>query len=318
MSFQYSVVIPVYRAVDTLPTLVEQLSSVLGNSLVEIVLVYDCGLKESLAKIKELSLKNPLVKGIELTRNYGQHNATICGFEMAGKSDFIITLDEDLQHFPKDINLLINKQKAEDADVVYGVYTEKNHTFFRNFTSSVLKKLLAIGIPELNADYSSFRLIKTSVAKSTIEMKNSYTFLDGYLTWVTSNVASVQVSHGESQAGNSSYSIKKLIEHSINIFVTFSNLPIRLLSYFSILFFVFSFIYAIFIVVSSMTIKEYDAGFPTLVSMLSFGFGAVLLGLGILGEYIQRINLKTTNRPNYSVKHIHSGRGHNQEKQSSN
>lgn len=306
MPFRYSVVIPVYRAVDTLPILVDRLSQVLGNKLTGIVLVYDCGHEQSLAKILEICNQNPLVKGVELTRNYGQHNATICGFEMVENADFIITLDEDLQHFPKDIPALIEKQKESKADVVYGVYAEKNHSFFRNFTSSILKKLLAVGIPELNNKYSSFRLIRTDIAKSTIGMKNSYTFLDGYLTWVTSSVESVLVNHGESQAGQSSYSTRALIEHSINIFVTFSNLPIRLVSYFSIFFFVFSFIYAIFIIISSITVKEYDAGFPTLVVMLSFGFASVLLGIGILGEYIQRINLKTTNRPNYAVKHIHS------------
>ncbi len=300
----YSVVIPIYRAVDTLPILVERISKVLGNQLTEIILVFDGGKPTSWKKIKELCSKYDFVKGIELFRNYGQHNATICGFSLVSNSNFVITMDEDLQHLPKDILHLIEKQNAVDADVVYGIFKKRRHSFFRNITSKILKKLLKIGIPELNSDFSSFRLIKTEVAKETIDLKNSYTFLDGYLTWITHNVDSVYVTHEKSQAGESAYSLRKLVEHSINIFVTFSGLPIRMLTYFSFLFFILSFSYAFYIIISKLTNVDYDAGFPTIVSMLGFGFGSVLFGLGIIGEYVQRINLKTTNRPNYIVKKI--------------
>ncbi len=306
MIVKFSVVIPVYRAVDTLPILVDHIQRELGAQLHEIIFVFDYGNPFSLTKIKELCATHNFVKGIELSRNYGQHNATICGFSVVNNSRFIITMDEDLQHLPEDIQKLIHQQTISEADVIYGIYEERSHSFFRNLTSKLLKKLLEVGIPELSRHYSSFRLIKTEIAKQTIGMRNSYTFLDGYLTWVTNSVSAIPVSHGSSQAGQSSYSIRRLVEHSINIFVTFSVLPIRLLTYFSILFFFLSFSYSIYIIISKLTIIDYDAGFPTLVSMLGFGFGSILLGLGIIGEYIQRINLKTTNRPNFVIKEIFS------------
>jgi undecaprenyl-phosphate 4-deoxy-4-formamido-L-arabinose transferase len=299
----YSVVIPVFRGEETLVKLANQLNKLEGILIKEIIFVFDNGLPKSWEIIKQLSEQYQNVKGISLSRNYGQHNATICGIQHS-TADFIITMDEDLQHNPKEISILIKNQSINNYDLVYGVYHELNHSFFRNFTSKILKKLLIFGIPELHRDYSSYRLIKKEVANRMVDMKNSYTFLDGYLTWITTNVSSVKIKHHNSQSGESSYTLRKLIEHSINIFVTFSGHPIRFLTYLSLLFFVFSFAYSFFIIISALTSVDYDAGFPTIVSMLGFGFGSLLLGLGIVGEYIQRINLKTTNRPNYNIREI--------------
>lgn len=299
----YSVVIPVFRGEETLVKLANQLNKLESILIKEIIFVFDNGSPKSWEIIKKLSEQYQNTKGISLSRNYGQHNATICGIQHA-TADFIITMDEDLQHDPTEINTLIQEQEKSNADLVYGVYHELNHSFFRNLTSKILKKLLIFGIPELHQDYSSYRLIKKEIANRMVEMKNSYTFLDGYLTWITTNVSSIKIRHYNSQSGESSYTLRKLIEHSINIFVTFSGHPIRFLTYLSLVFFMFSFAYSFYIVISALTLVDYDAGFPTIVSILGFGFGSLLLGLGIIGEYIQRINLKTTNRPNYNIREI--------------
>lgn len=298
-----SVVIPVYRAIETLEVLNNQLHEVLGDNLAEIVFVYDCGNPLSWKLIEELSKKHPKTIGVHLGRNYGQHNATICGFEYTS-GDYVVTMDEDLQHDPNSIPEMLNALKENGYDLVYGKYLDRKHSGFRNITSRLLGRLLSSGIPDLHPDYSAFRIMRKPIALATTSMRNSYTFLDGYITWITSDVGSIQVPHGESQAGESSYTFKKLLEHSINIFVTFSNLPIRLLTYFAILFFVGSTFYSIYILINSMLYDNYLAGFPTLMVVLGFGFGFTLMGLGIIGEYIQRINLKTTNRPNYTVSEV--------------
>lgn len=298
----YSIVIPVFRAKESL----EKICTSIDQNLeaYEVIFVFDCGLTDSLNTIKKLSDQFEKVHGIELSRNYGQHNAIICGIERA-KGDWIVTMDEDLQHDPGDIIKLIQKQKETKADLVYGVYHELSHSKFRNLTSQILKKILSIGLPELHSDYTSFRLINAEMAKKTCEMTNSYTFLDGYLSWLTTNIASVVVSHGESQEGQSAYTIKKLIEHSINIFITFSNLPIRILTFSAFAFFLFSTLYAVFIIISSVTYRDYNAGFPTLIAFLGFGLGLVLFGLGTIGEYLSRVNHKTTKRPNYFIRRIY-------------
>jgi undecaprenyl-phosphate 4-deoxy-4-formamido-L-arabinose transferase len=132
-------------------------------------------------------------------------------------------------------------------------------------------------------------------------MRNSYSFLDGYLTWITSNIESVEVNHASREIGKSTYTLKKLIEHSINIFVTFSNLPIRILTSSSILIFIATIIYSAFILYKKFIGKIDVPGYTSLTISIGLGVGFILLGLGIIGEYIYRINLKTTKRPNYKI-----------------
>ncbi|NKI91492.1 undecaprenyl-phosphate 4-deoxy-4-formamido-L-arabinose transferase [Hymenobacter sp. 1B] len=258
----------------------------------------DCGPDQSWQVMQALQqeLGADLVKIVRLARNFGQHNALICGFAHV-RGQFIVTMDEDLQHSPADIGRLIAAQAAGNFDVVYGKYEMLQHSGFRNVTSTLLKKLLSASIPDLHADYTAFRLIRTSIARHCLQMRNSYTFLDGYLTWITSNVTSVFVTHSERAAGQSSYTVRKLIEHSINIFVTFSDLPVRIFSATAVGIFFLTTCYALYVLVRKLLFNDLSAGFPTLAILLGFGVGIILLGLGILGEYIHRINLKTTRRP---------------------
>lgn len=302
----YSVIIPVYQGEKTIIRLNEEIRSFFEEAghPFEVVWVYDCGPDQSWEVIKELKEKYPdQTIAIRLSRNFGQHNALICGFEHA-RGDYFITIDEDLQHRPNDIQHLIQEQSRMDFDVVYGKFGSLQHSFFRNITSLLLRKLLKVGIPDLHQDYSAFRLIKRSVALRTLGMSNSYTFLDGYLSWITTHVGSTPVSHSKRVGGRSSYNFKKLIEHFVNIFVTFSNLPIRLLTYSSILLFFLSAIYSGYIVTRKLIYDDFISGFATMAIFLGMGFGLVLLGLGIIGEYIHRINLKTTQRPNFIAAEI--------------
>jgi undecaprenyl-phosphate 4-deoxy-4-formamido-L-arabinose transferase len=296
----FSIVIPVFRATTILEKILFDSIELYQDNLKQVIFVFDGGEENSWKQIELLALKYPIVKGIKLSRNFGQHNATICGFNYVN-TEFVVTMDEDYQHNPKVIADLLKKQSEQDFDVVYADFINREHNFFRNTTSTILKKLLKFGIPNLNENYSSFRLIRSSVAIKTIQFNNSYTFLDGYLTWLTSNFSYIKIHHLESQAGASSYNLKKLINHSLNIFLTFSNLPIRLVSFFALLFFIASFTYASIIVLSAFIYKDYAIGFPTLISILCFGIGTILLCIGTIGEYIARITMKMTNKPNYNI-----------------
>ncbi|HEX8350930.1 MAG TPA: glycosyltransferase family 2 protein [Hymenobacter sp.] len=299
---EYSVVIPVYRGQDTVRPLALQLQTFfqnLGRSF-EIIFVCDGSPDDSWQVIQALraDLGSDVVKAIQLSRNFGQHNALLCGFRHA-HGRFIITMDEDLQHRPADIGRLLQRQAEADFDVVYGKYETLQHSRFRNLTSRAMRRLLNLGIPDLHPDYSAFRLIKTDIAKHCLQMQNSYTFLDGYLTWVTNHVASTPVVHQERPVGQSAYTVSKLVAHSINIFATFSDLPIRLLSITSVFVFLLTSAYSIYVLVRKFLYNDFLSGFPSLIISIGFGVGLLLLGMGILGEYIHRINLKTTRRPNF-------------------
>jgi len=297
-----SIIIPVYRGEMTIRSLYSKIVKAFENNNsieLEVIFVYDCGGDNSWKVIKEIvSKSNDIAKGVRLSRNFGQHNALICGFENA-TGDFAVTIDEDLQQDPNDIIKLLEKQKENNYDVVYGKFKKLKHSFFRNLTSSLLKRLIQLGIPDLHPDYSALRLIKKEIYHELPKLENSYTFLDGYISWITTNVASIPVDHYNREKGNSSYNIKSLIEHSINIFVTFSNLPIRILTYSSIIAFIATIVYSAIIVYQRYVGQISIPGYASLIIAIGLGVGFILLGLGIIGEYIYRINLKTTKRPNY-------------------
>ena len=296
-----SVVIPVYHGEQTIEELYNQLQSFFQREAIdfEVIFVWDCGPDDSWQVISKLKSQHPdRITGIRLSRNFGQHNAIICGFELA-KGDFVVTMDEDLQHSPADIKLLLGEQAKGNFDVVYGKYETRQHKRYRNVTSGMLKKLISVGIPDLHPEYSAFRLIKVTIARSCTEMSNSYTFLDGYLSWITKSFSYTTVSHQQRVAGKSAYSFKKLLDHSINIFVTFSNMPIRLLTGTAIIVFMISLVYSVYVVIRELIYDDFAAGFPSLIIAIGFGVSLMLLGLGVVGEYVYRLNLKTTKKPNY-------------------
>ncbi len=301
---QYSVVIPVYSGAGTLEELTLRLHMFFTsrNLTYEIVFVHDCGPDRSWDVITHLkSASGARITAVQLTRNFGQHNATICGF-MYAQGQFVITMDEDLQHFPEEIIKLIDRQRETQADVVYGRYVNAQHSFFRNVTSNLLKAMLRFGIPRLHPDYTSFRLLRSAIAKETVRMDNSYTFLDGYLSWITADVVSVDVDHARRSYGRSAYSLSALVNHSINIFVTFSLLPIRVLTVLSSVFLFVSTGYAMYLLIRRIVFADLIPGYASTNVILGLGFGSVMFGIGILGEYIYRINQKTTRRPNFIVR----------------
>jgi undecaprenyl-phosphate 4-deoxy-4-formamido-L-arabinose transferase len=294
-----SIIIPVYNGEKTLPILIASIKENLISQEYEIILIHDCGKDNSWEVIKSLKNENPnLIQAIKLSRNFGQHNAIICGIKYA-KGEYIVTMDEDLQHNPKYIVELIKEQKEKNCDVVYGKYYVRNHNLFRNITSKMLNKLMKIGIPELHPDYSSFRLIKNNIAKKVLEMNNSYTFLDGYISWITTNISSILVQHEKRYEGKSSYTLRKLINHSINIFVTFSDIPIRLVTLSSFVVFFISALYSIYLILRKFLYNDLISGYTSNMVILGFGIGLILFSIGTVGEYIHRINLKSTKRPNY-------------------
>ena len=302
----YSVVVPVYRGEATLEKLFLQVKKSMDDlgKRAEVIFVHDNGPDNSWTVICQLKTRYPeLVTGIQLTRNFGQHNATICGFKYA-RGEFVITLDEDLQHSPEDIDLLIAEQKRIDADVIYGVYDDRKHNPLRNITSIALKKILSTGIPDLHRDYTSYRLIKKSIAIETLTMQNSYTFLDGYLSWLTNKVGSVIVTHSTGEAGKSSYTIKKLIAHALNIFITFSTLPIRILSWMSAGIIILSVLFSAYLLARKIFYNDLIPGYTSIIIVLGLGFGLIFFGMAILGEYLQRINIKTTKRPVFLERNI--------------
>ncbi|MDX2303125.1 MAG: glycosyltransferase family 2 protein [Microscillaceae bacterium] len=302
----YSVVVPVYQGEATLARLFDEIQAFFeGKSQsFEVIFVSDGAIDHSWNLIQQLKEKyTTYIKGVQLTRNFGQHNATLCGIAQA-QGRFILTMDEDLQHAPAQIEKLILKQKEKDYDLVYGYFENSKHNFFRRISSKALKYILQWSLPDLHPDYSSFRLIKTEIAQATLQLNHPNPFLDVYLSWVSRHCSSVPVIHYERFQGKSAYTLKKLVRHGLHILFNFSNLPLRAFSYLSFALFLLSTGYALYVFFRKIVYNDFISGFATIAIFLGMGFGLVFLGIGLLGEYIQNINLKTTQKPNFLIKEI--------------
>ncbi len=296
-----SVVIPVYRAATILPKLHQRLVAALLSCTdnYEIIFVEDCGGDRSWEVIQKIAQADIHVKGIKLSRNFGQHAATICGInESVG--DWIITIDDDLEHPPEYIPDLYEKA-LHKYDVVYGIYPKRTHAIWRNITSNIARWLFKKAIPSLNDDYTSFRCIKKDVASVLKRFDSPFPFVDGYLSWITNNYATVLVSHGNRGAGVSNYNFRRLVTHTVNIFITFSDLPLKMASHLGLFLSVFGVIWIFGLVVGKYMGLITVSGFASIMSAIILFGGVQLLILGVLGEYLGRISFKVSNKPLYLI-----------------
>lgn len=296
-----SVVVPVYRSHDTLEKLYigvrDAIESVDPNF--ELILVEDCGGDDSWLGIERLAASDQRVHGIKLSRNFGQHAATICGIAHA-RGEWIVTLDDDLEHSPEYIPNLYRKAQ-EGNDLVYGVYPERNHRAWRNITSNVARWLFNKAIPSLNYTYTSYRVIRGDIARTLTQFDSPFPFVDGYLSWLTNNYATVEVLHGTRANGASNYTLRKLITHTINIFVTFSDLPLRLATWIGLTAFLIGMAWLTAIAGRYLFGGISVSGYASIMAgILLFG-GVQLLVLGIFGEYLGRMNFKSSRKPLFLV-----------------
>jgi polyisoprenyl-phosphate glycosyltransferase len=296
-----SVVIPVYRAEKHLIELYRRLCVTLEKITedFEIILVEDCGGDPSWLRIQELASQDSRVKGIKLTKNFGQHAATICGISKTS-GQWIITMDNDLEQQPEDIFRLLAKGK-EGYDLVYGIYNQRSHSVWRNVTSDIARKLFNLAIPSLNHEYTSFRVIRRDIAMAIINFDSPYPFVDGYLSWVTNNYSTVDVLHCERKYDGSTYNLTKLITHTMNIFITFSDLPLKIAAWTGLGAFLTGVLLLFTILIQKFIGGITVSGYASImVAILLFG-GLQMLILGIFGEYLGRINFKTSKKPLFLI-----------------
>ena len=296
-----SVVVPVYRAESSLRELCRRCAAALETITpdFEIILVEDCGGDGSWPIIEELAAADARVRGLQFSRNFGQHAATLCGFARA-RGDWIVTLDDDLEHPPESIPELYRKAR-EGYSLVYGVFDAPTHAWWRNVTSSIARRLFRLAIPSLNDEYSSFRIVRKPIAAATTAFDSPFPFVDGYLSWVTNNCASVPVSHRTRVHGASNYTFKKLLAHTINIFVTFSDLPLKLASWLGLVSFLAGMVWLVVIVLQRLLGGITVSGFASIMACIILFGGIQLLILGVFGEYLGRMNFNSSRKPLYLV-----------------
>jgi glycosyltransferase involved in cell wall biosynthesis len=302
LSPSLSAVVPVYNSAGTLPALVQRLSSALQPlaSSYEIVLVNDGSRDESWRVIGELAAANPHVLGIELMRNYGQHNALLAGIR-AAHCEVIITLDDDLQHPPEEIPRLLEKL-AQGYDVAYGTPEREQHGFWRDMASQVTKLALKdVMGAETASHVSAFRAFRTRLREAFANYQSPFVCIDVLLTWGTTRFAVVPVRHAPRHLGTSSYTFKKLVTHALNMMTGFSTWPLQVASMLGFGFTLFGMLVLLYVVGRYLIEGGAVPGFPFLASIIALFSGAQLFALGIIGEYLARMHFRTMERPPYVI-----------------
>jgi undecaprenyl-phosphate 4-deoxy-4-formamido-L-arabinose transferase len=299
-----SVVIPVYNSEETLPLLLERLAAALPPlcAQYEVILVNDASRDGSWAVIERLAGRYPYVRGINLMRNYGQHNALLCGIR-AARYDLIFTLDDDLQHPPEALAALLAKLDAGPYDVVYGTPAHEQHGFWRDVASQVTKLALqsAMGA-ETARQVSALRVFRAQVRDAFANYSAPFVSVDVLLTWGTTRFASVPVQHAPRAAGRSNYTLRKLITHALNMMTGFSVLPLQLASLLGFGLALFSVVVLVYVVGRYLLEGTPVQGFPFLASLIGIFSGAQLLALGVIGEYLARMHFRVMDKPSYVVR----------------
>jgi undecaprenyl-phosphate 4-deoxy-4-formamido-L-arabinose transferase len=294
----------VYNAVGTLEVLVGRLIAVLRGTghPFEIILVNDGSRDRSWGMIGELSRAHAEIVGIDLMRNYGQHNALLCGIR-AARHGVIVTMDDDLQQVPEEIPRLVGALETSDSDVVYGTPVTEQHGLWRNMASRMTKAALKTSLGADTApSVSTFRAFRTELRTAFERYQSPLVCIDVLLSWATSRFLAVPVDRAPRAVGTSHYNFRSLVRHTLNMVTGFSVLPLQIATIVGFGCMLFGVGVLVFVIGRYLLQGSVVPGFSFLASIVAIFSGAQLFALGITGEYLGRMHMRTMERPPYAVR----------------
>lgn len=299
-----SIVVPVYRSAQILPQLVDQIhAEMCKEGLVdsfELLLVNDASTDSSWEVIRSLALKYTFIKGISLRRNFGQHNAIMAGLNYVN-GDFVILMDDDLQHPPNAIGDMV-RALTEGYDVCYTNYLNRQHVIWKKlgsrFNDWVATHLL--GKPK-GLYLSSFKAIRKEVVEEIVKYDGPYAYIDGLILDVTRFITTIPIEHQARHEGEGNYNLRRSFSLWLKMATSFSVLPLRLASYAGFALAALSLVMIAFIIVLKFLHPEYPRGWTSLIATVLFIGGIQTLCIGMMGEYLGRTYLKLNNKPQFVV-----------------
>jgi glycosyltransferase involved in cell wall biosynthesis len=298
-----SVVVPVYNGAETLPALIARLDPVLRSTSrnFEVILVDDGSGEETRNAIAALCSAYPWVRGITLMRNYGQHNALLCGIR-AARFAITVTMDDDLQNPPEEIPRLLERL-AQGFDVVYGSPAHQQHDPWRVMASQVTRLALQGMLGAETARHvSAFRAFRTYIRDAFADYRSSFVSIDALLTWGTRKFSAVPVRHDSRAAGTSHYTFRMLMLHSLNMVTGFSTVPLQVASLLGFAATVFGLGVLVVVLGRYLVQGSTVPGFPFLASLITLLSGTQLFAIGVIGEYLARMHFRMMERPPYAVR----------------
>jgi glycosyltransferase involved in cell wall biosynthesis len=302
MKPDYSVVVPVYNSCESLEELYQRIGQIMNRieKTFEVIFVDDDSVDSSWSILESIQNANPeKVIAIRLARNFGQHNATICGIAQASGT-YIITIDDDLQNPPEEIAKLISTMDNSDADLVYGISHKNQHSLVHNLGSTTLK-VSSRHIFRTKGIGSSFRLMKSSIGKYLLDHQINFIYIDELFNWYTNHIEFVLVDHQKRPYQKSTYTSHSLFSLFSNLVIYYTAIPLRVMVYTGFISAFLSFIIGIMFIYKKIA-HDVPLGFTALIVAISFSTSIILLSLGIIGEYLSRIYSVQNRKPPYSIK----------------
>ena len=300
-----SLVIPLYRSSGSVETLISRLEKLCVPGPWEVVLVDDGSPDDTVAQLRRRLRDSPL-RGVLIRhgRNFGEHQAVLTGYRHA-RGRHVLNLDDDLQNPPEEGLRLWHKAVAEELDVVYGDYRQKQHAGWRNLGSRFANRTAnwLLDLPE-RFYLSSFRCVAGVVAQQAADYCGPYPYIDGLLSLYTTAIGSLKVQHDRRETGDSGYNLRRLIRLWLNIFTSFSIMPLRLASLLGVVLALAGGFTLIVLVVESLLQGSQVQGWLSIISAILLFGGLQCLLIGMLGEYLGRIFLTVSGRPQSFVRSL--------------
>lgn len=297
-----SIVSPVYRAEKLIPTLVDRIEESVSKITddFEIILVEDGGQDNSWQIIETVAFVNPKVKGIKLSRNFGQHSAITAGLTFA-TGQWIVVMDCDLQDKPEEIAKLYNKA-LEGFEIVFGRRVVRKDSFYKRVTSKLFYSVFSY-LTDTKQDYTvaNFGIYHANVVKAILSMGDYFRVFPILVQWAGFDKAYIDVEHDFRKDGSSNYSSIKLFRLAADMIISFSEKPLRIGLKFGILVSTLSFAYGIYILVRYLFGEVQIPGFTSLIIAVLFSAGAIITFIGLLGLYIGKISTQVKKRPNFII-----------------
>ncbi|RJX37866.1 glycosyltransferase [Paenibacillus pinisoli] len=301
---KYSVIVPMYNEEEVIEHTYGKLKEVMdrADGGYELIFVNDGSKDRSVELVKSFSVKDPNVRLIDFSRNFGHQIAITAGMDYA-KGDAVVVIDADLQDPPEVILDMIAKWK-EGYEVVYGRRLKrKGETIFKKLTALAFYRLLrSMTNVDIPLDTGDFRLIDRKVCDVLRGLKEKNRFVRGLISWIGFKQTSVEYVREERFAGETKYPLKKMISFALDGITSFSYKPLKIATYLGFFLSLGSFIYLLVVLYQRLFTDTTETGWTTIVALNLLFNGIILLLLGVIGEYIGRIYDESKNRPLYIVR----------------
>ena len=296
-SLALSIVIPVYNGASSIAELVGALEHLQIAGGHEIVLVNDGSPDDSLAICRALveQARIPITL-IDLSRNYGEHNAVMAGLRHAGGAH-VITMDDDLQNPPEEVEHLLSYAQQSGREVIYTYYDEKQHAFWRNWGSRFTNWVAGFVLDKPKGFYlSSFRCMSAFVVREITRYDGPFPYVDGLILQVTQDIDRLLVRHLPRAVGRSNYTMRRLLRLWLSMFVNFSVMPLRLSTLTGFALSLIGTVGSLVVIIEALFFAP-PAGWASLMAAVLLLSGVQLVILGIVGEYLGRLYLTANNKP---------------------